>query len=244
MKEQNRPTSRQTNLHVERTHDAWREGDPFDVSSKEPPMPLTDALFTSSSITVEPWADPVVDELGHDPRSPYVERFWLAILGPSTVWLLRRLADGLDREPAGFALDLQETARSIGVGLRGGRSSPFFRSVDRSCRFGAARFVARDTLEVRRKLPPLTQRQVSRLPDALQREHGRWIERRPRQPTVQQTRERAQQLALSLLEIGEDRTATERQLHHWRFHPAIAHDAVRWALDQQRRSTSEPNDAA
>ncbi len=212
-------------------------------------MPITDPLLNASSLAVEPWSDPVVDELGHDPRSPYVERFWLAILGPSTVWLLRRLADGLDREPEGFRLDLQETARSIGVGLRGGRSSPFFRSVDRSCRFGAARFVAQDTLAVRRKLPPLTQRQVGRLPAVLQREHVHWIEQQPLRRTVEEMRERARQLALSLLEIGEDSSAAERQLHHWRFHPSIAHEAVHWAIEQHGRLRLEdsppiPNDAA
>ncbi len=32
---------------------------------------------------VTPWHDPVVDAVGHDLRSPYVERYWLALLGPS-----------------------------------------------------------------------------------------------------------------------------------------------------------------
>jgi hypothetical protein len=202
-------------------------------------MTLTDSLYSASSLAVEPWPDPVIDELGHDPRSSYVERFWLAILGPSTVWLLRRLADGLDRRPGGFTLDLHETAQAIGVGMRGGRNSPFLRSVDRSCRFGAARFVAHDTLAVRRKLPPLNQRQVGRLPTVLQREHARWVEQQVRRPTVEAMRARAQQLALSLLELGEDTSATERQLHRWRFHPALAHEAVRWALDRQGATTTE-----
>lgn len=34
---------------------------------------------------VRPWADTVVDRLGHDPRSAYVEAFWLGILGPLTM---------------------------------------------------------------------------------------------------------------------------------------------------------------
>jgi hypothetical protein len=33
-------------------------------------------------------------------------------------------------------------------------------------------------------------------------------------------RNRSRRLALSLLELGEDLEATERQLHRWRFHPA------------------------
>ena len=59
-------------------------------------MTLTsDPVFPIPSVAVEAWPDPVVDELGHDPRSTYVERFWLPVLGPSTVWFLRRVADGL-----------------------------------------------------------------------------------------------------------------------------------------------------
>ncbi len=42
-------------------------------------------------LPVRPWPDGVIDALGHDPRSLYVERFWLGILGPSTTWLLRFL---------------------------------------------------------------------------------------------------------------------------------------------------------
>jgi hypothetical protein len=200
-------------------------------------MPSTDQLAPSSSLTVEPWPDAVIDQLGHDPRSTYVERFWLSILGPSTVWLLRRLADGLDRRPEGYSLDLEELARSIGVGTRGGRNSPFIRTLDRSCRFGASRFVAPDTLAVRRRLAPLNQRQVARLPAPLQRAHARWVEEQPEPPTAELMRQRARQLALSLIELGEEPAAAERQLHHWKFHPAVALEAVRWAIE---RHASEP----
>ena len=31
-------------------------------------------------LCVEPWHDPVIDEVGHDPRSAYVETFWLPVL--------------------------------------------------------------------------------------------------------------------------------------------------------------------
>ena len=45
---------------------------------------------------VLPWHDALIDPIGFDPRSAYVEQFWLGILGPSTVWLLRRIASGFD----------------------------------------------------------------------------------------------------------------------------------------------------
>ena len=47
--------------------------------------PCPDELGRSSAegrpcLRVEPWPDPVIDELGHDPRSAYVETFWLPVL--------------------------------------------------------------------------------------------------------------------------------------------------------------------
>lgn len=207
-------------------------------------MPLTEPSFPQQRLVVEPWPDPVIDQLGHDPRSTYVEKFWLGVLGPSTVWLLRRVADQLDAHPEGFTLDLAETARAIGVGMRGGRNSPFMRSIDRSCRFGAARYLGADTLAVRRKLPPLTRQQALRLPESLQREHQSWLERgaTPNTPgvTVTEMRERARGLALSMLDLGEDVEAAERQLHRWHFHPALAHDAVRWAVAHRSQPTAPP----
>lgn len=203
---------------------------------------------TLTQISVEPWPDPVIDQLGHDPRSAYAEKFWLGILGPSTLWLLRRIADGFDNHPEGFALDFVETARSIGVGMRGGKNSPFIRSLRRSERFGIAQFHGNETFIVRRKIPPLNRRQVENLPEALRVEHTRWIERPP-EHTPAQRKERARRLALSLLQIGEDRNDVERQLHRWQFHPALAHDALRWALSQQpdhhsAAETFEPTQAA
>ena len=40
---------------------------------------------------VVPWHDPVVDSVGFDVRSNYVELFWLNVLGPTATWALRRL---------------------------------------------------------------------------------------------------------------------------------------------------------
>ena len=61
-------------------------------------------------VYITTWDDPLVDRLGHDPRSAYVEQFWLGVLGPSAIWLLRHCRNELDRSPTGFVLDLTETA--------------------------------------------------------------------------------------------------------------------------------------
>jgi hypothetical protein len=79
-----------------------------------------------ATLVVLPWADPVIDPIGHDPRSRYVELFWLGVLGPTATLLLRRFADGLESYPDGFELDVPDLARSLGIKLRasGGPRSP------------------------------------------------------------------------------------------------------------------------
>lgn len=83
--------------------------------------------------------------------------------GTSTVWLLRRFAAGFEYGPEGFDLDLAETARSLGLGDRSGRHSPFVRSINRTIQFGLAQLVGEDALSVRRRVPPLNQARLCRL---------------------------------------------------------------------------------
>lgn len=191
---------------------------------------ISDSVQPAMTFAVDTWSDPVIDQLGHDPRSAYVEKFWLPILGPSSVWLLRRIADGLDRHPEGFELDLVDTAQSLGVGMRGGRNAPLLRTFERCCRFGAARMHGTSSISVRRRLAPLTRTQTERLPHSLRAEHEQWLTRPQGAPPFEQMQARARSLALSMLQLGEDNQSVERQLHRWRFHPALAHDALRWAL--------------
>ena len=194
-------------------------------------------------IHVRPWPDPVIDAVGLDPRSAYVERFWLGILGPSTTWLLRRLAAGLEAEPAGFSLSLPDTASALGLGGRG-RHSPFVRALARSCQFELAMVPAPGELAVRRRLPPLSRRQVARLPAPLQAEHQRWQEAEAGVPAAEALSRRARRLALSLVELGEDLEATERQLLRWRFHPALAREATRWAWEHHATALAASREAA
>jgi hypothetical protein len=187
-----------------------------------------------ATLPIRPWPDGVIDALGHDPRSVYVERFWLGILGPSTTWLLRRLATGLEASPAGFDLPLADTARALGLGDQGGRHSPFMRALARCCKFDLAEARPDGALAVRRKLPPLNRRQVTRLPAPLQDEHRKWQDEQLAAPAAEQMRRRCRRLALSLLELGEDVDATERQLLRWKFHPSLCRESAAWALDRHR----------
>lgn len=191
------------------------------------PIPIT-----TDYVTIRPWFDVVIDELGHDPRSLYAETYWLSVLGPTTTWLLRMIAAGLDKHPDGFDLDLADTARAIGLGDRNGRQSPLARGFTRLVQFDLAQPQGSPVIAVRRKVPPLTRRQVMRLPEALQVAHEELLAEHLRTPTVEHMRHRARQLALSLLELGEDLEAGEHQLLRWNFHPALAREAAEWAWDR------------
>jgi len=205
-------------------------------------MTLLPALQVDS-LHVVPWPDDVIDALGHDPRSNYVEMFWLGTLGPSTTWLLRRLVAGLDTAPEGYDISLSETATCLGLGSKGGRHSPFVRALTRCVQFDMAQQQGERTLAVRRKVPPLNRRQVQRLPVVLQEAHDRLQEDHLRIPLAEQQRQRARHLALSLLELGEEPELAERQLLRWRYHPAMAKEAMAWAIARSEAAAAAAREA-
>jgi hypothetical protein len=194
-------------------------------------------VLVDDSLTIRPLPDPVIDAVGFDPRSDYVERFWLGILGPSTLLLLRRIAAALEQSPSGFALPLHDTARELGVGHMGGRNSPFVRALGRLCTFDLAAPGGEGVLAVRRRVPPLNRRQIVHLPEVLQEAHRRFQESelRQQQPPHEQLRQRARQLALSMVQLGEEPSAIESQLLRWRFHPALCREAATWAMAEHGR---------
>jgi hypothetical protein len=181
--------------------------------------------FPTDVLRVAVWDDPLVERLGHDPRSAYVETFWLSILGPSTVWLLRRLVAGLEAEPGGFDLDLVACAGSLGLGNKGGRHGPFARSLVRACQFGAARPGGPTEIQVRRRLAPLARPQVLRLPAWLQEEHARWLEAAATPPDPAEV-DRAHALATTLVRAGEALDLVEQRLVGWGFPSVVAAHAA------------------
>ena len=100
---------------------------------------------------------------------------------------------------------------------------------------------------MRTKLQTLTRHQVDRLPPTVQEEHAAWVAASEATPTPEERRTRARRLALSLLELGEAPEAVELQLHRWKFHPGMAHEALRWAearRDDRRPTTVQATAAA
>ena len=126
-------------------------------------------------VRITPWPDPVLDVLGHDPRSWYAETFWLPTLGPTALLLLRHLADRFEQTPEGVELPVADTAAALGLGARDGEQSPLVRSLNRLQQFELACADDDDAIAVRRTLPPVHRRHVRRLPVALQARHEEWV---------------------------------------------------------------------
>ena len=172
---------------------------PLHLASDVPPLPVR--------IRVTPWMDPVVDRRGHDPRSAYVEQFWLSVLGPTATWLLRRLVAGFDRQPGGYELVVAEAARSLGLSIAKGTASPFAKALQRCVMFGVVNRLS-ESWVVRRRVPPISQRHLLRLPLDLQRAHEQWT----RTTIDLDSLERAHALATAMLAAGDDRGVLEPQL--------------------------------
>lgn len=173
---------------------------------------------------ITPWLDPVVDVRGYDPRSAYVERFWLAVLGPSATWLMRRWAAEFDDHPDGYEVELADVARSMGLSVAKGHASPFARSVQRCVMFGVAR-ARSDGWSIRRRLPQVAQRHLTRLPEPVQHAHAEWL----RATITLDALERAHTLAAAMLGVGDDPGVVPAQLMAVGVSGPVAEEAFRLA---------------
>jgi hypothetical protein len=160
------------------------------------------------TLIVVPWNDPVVEAIGYDARSSYVELFWLGTLGPTSTWLLRRMVSGFDSYPEGYELDLEQTASAMGLSLTAGVHSPFGKALNRCIMFGVAQLCGRG-IAVRRTVPPLARRQLLKLPPHLQEAHAEWMRRGEPQS---QRMLRAQEIADAMIRAGDEPHQLERQL--------------------------------
>lgn len=183
-------------------------------------------------LLARPWDDPSLRRRGHDPRSAYVERFWVAILGPSAVWFLRLLAREFDELAPGedLRLDLDSTARRLGLQHRGGRTSSFMRTIDRCAMFHLAQFADDAVLMVRRLLPPVPRRLHDRMPQELRNEVGRWSRTDGGADfSVGETR----LLASCMLMLGHGLHESAERLVTLGLAPNAANEATAWAWAQR-----------
>ena len=133
-------------------------------------LPKARELLIEQTLVVVPWHDPVVDTNGHCVLSRYVEHFWLPVLGPSALWILRRIVIGFEEFPGGFEIDVPYMAAAVGLSFNAGANSSFTRSLQRCTMLGEAQAL-QGGLAVRQFLPTLSNRQLQWLPLTLRQAH-------------------------------------------------------------------------
>jgi hypothetical protein len=177
--------------------------------------------------------DRLLDTAGHDVRGWYVEAFWLPVLGPTAVALLRRLADGLDRCPDGFPITFAELGSSLGLGDRPPTTNaPLTRALRRLESFRFAQLGDDGTIHVRTHVAPIHAKHARRLPAAVRAAHHEWAEAQLARPIDELQQARARRLALCLLGEGEDPDCAERALARQGYPTLLARAAVMWARDR------------
>lgn len=123
-------------------------------------------------ITVRRWHDPLVEAAGWPISHGYVERFWLPILGPSSLVMLRRFDQDLRVAQQPVTYQPGDLAAELGMPGRANRGGgpPLARTLARLARYGALRPVGGE-VAVRACLAPLPAHQLARLPDGLRGAH-------------------------------------------------------------------------
>ena len=130
-------------------------------------VPLSLAwLDEHDPVAVVAWRDPAVERSGHPVLGRYAETYWLPVLGPTSLWALRRLAGWLTDQPAVFPLPLERFADELGLGQVQGRRGPPVRALARLVAFDLAR-IDGDRLAVRLAVPTMRDRLIARLPPHL-----------------------------------------------------------------------------
>ncbi len=130
-------------------------------------------MTENQTVTIHavPHRSPQVQKVGLPIDHRYLEECWAPVLGPTSVFLLRRIATLWEEaEPA--VVSRSELGQSIGLGKGAGRNSPLQQTLDRLERFGFLRQSATGgTVAVATTVGPLSDRQLERVPEWNRQRH-------------------------------------------------------------------------
>jgi hypothetical protein len=135
-------------------------------------------MDTTEVLTFEPWADPAIDTFDCHPESPYSRLGWLPIIGPSSWLVWGTLAAQLRRDPQ-VSWPLTTLAEAHGLQRGNGRHGMMRRTLARLCQFHLLADAGDDRYLVRLSTPPLSRRQLERLPAYVAELHQSTFARNP-----------------------------------------------------------------
>jgi hypothetical protein len=130
--------------------------------------PITPAPKASDQrlLRFEPWSQTHFDRWGSEPRSTYVERFWLPVVGPSSLVLARDIAAGFESSNGAYSVSASHQAAAIGVS-----ESQLHRVLDRLVQFGLAKHVDPNTVALRTAWPVIGTGAIRQLTPPLRQQH-------------------------------------------------------------------------
>jgi hypothetical protein len=205
------------------------------IAPKSPRPASSEIIDLPLEVRLYGWDDPVIDRLGYAPDSEYVEYFWLPVLGPSSIWLLRRVSQLLEQSPHGIAVETTTFGRMLGLGGNTNGRSLLAKTITRCIHFDVAQ-PRGESIAFRRHLPPLNARQLERLPAELRSLHGSTATHHIVNE-LHHARVRARQMALSLANLGEEESAIRTQLGTWKFSSELIDEALEWISTTRRRES-------
>ena len=128
------------------------------------------------AIHAAPHPVPQVQRAGFPLDHPYMDHCWAPVLGPTGTLLLRRLPS-LWKEAAPVEMPMEELSRSLGLGGGTSPNSPACRTIERLIGFRLASRRGPGELDVYVAVPPLSPRQLDKLPAASRRQHEQLLAR-------------------------------------------------------------------
>ena len=121
---------------------------------------MTEPIDTPTTVTFKRWPLGGDATDTYDVRSLLVERTWCSTLGPTSLLLLRLVADLLAHTDT-VKVEAVDLAQLLGVGGGNSKCGVLANSLGRLERFGAAQQVEAGTWAVRSRLPSPSDRQLA-----------------------------------------------------------------------------------
>ena len=128
-------------------------------------------MSTITFIPIQPNNNSTVSFLAND---PYIDKFWLPILGPTAALLLHELMSKALIKNDPFHSTIGELSTCIGVGNREGNASPIAKNLKRLCDFGLISKY-NELFYVPTNIEQMPEDKLRKLSYTLQSDHKRWI---------------------------------------------------------------------
>ncbi len=165
----------------------------------------------------------------------YAESFWLPVLGPTCLWLLRACAYGFD-EGEGFTVPWSDMAAAIGLQAGSGSCAPLRKSLERLVRFGLAERIDGQRYAVRDRLPWVPRQLARTWPVSRQRAHPLWEDAADAADAEHAAGRRAWRYTVEQHALGMSVDELRAQLDRRCDDPALRAELIGWAQTTRRYS--------